>query len=275
MDWVDHLLNLAGLLLWLGFRGVGFQRPDDRLTARTLRRPESGFKLSFGVPLLLLLTLRSWIYWRAGLHLDWVPRLNLGVVAIPFNSALLGRMCLFSFCSFLLAWAVFYCCLGYLCLVSYDDRGKNVWAAGVARQLGWYGRSPVFFKIAVPWTLAAIVWYFAYPGLVALEVALPHAWPGTVWQQGFTVGAMSLVAWKFAIVPCLIIHFVQSYAYLGRGPFLDFVNGAADRTMRVFRWAPLRFGQLDFAPAVLATLVLVASWWAQLWLERLFHQLPL
>lgn len=275
MDWVDHLLNLAGLLLWLGFRGVGFERPGRNLAARTLPRPPARFRWSFGLLLVVLLTVRSWIYWRAGTQLDWVPRLNLGVIAIPFNSAILSRMALFSAASFLVAWGIFHCGLSYLSLVSHADRQKNPWAAGVARQLGWYARLPGFLKVLVPWLLAATAWYVAQPGLAALGVALPARMPAALGQQAATFGAMTLLSWKFALVPVLLLYFIQPHTHLGRSPLLDFVKQCATRTLRPFAWFPGRLGEIDFTPALVAALVLAGTWWGQLQLEALFRRLPL
>ncbi|MCP5518619.1 MAG: hypothetical protein H7A45_15315 [Verrucomicrobiales bacterium] len=275
MDWVDHLLNLAGLLLWLGFRGVGFDRPGLSLAARTLPRPPARFRVSFGLLLVLLLTVRSWVYWRAGTLLDWVPQLNLGVVSIPFNGAMLSRMALFSLGSFGVAWGVFHCGLSYLSLVSHADRQTNRWAAGIARQLGWYARVPGAFKVLIPWLLAAGGWYLAQPGLVALNVALPREAPAVVWQEGAVFGAMTLLVWKFTLVPVLLAQFLLPHAHVGRSAFLDFVQLSATRTLRPFAWFPGRVGEIHFTPALLAALVLVGTWWAQLRLETLFQRLPL
>lgn len=273
MDWVDHLLNFAGLLLWLGFRGVGFEGRNQRLPASRVPSGAAGAQAPFALALLVLLAGRSWVYWRAGTQLDWVPHLNLGVVAVPFNSALWSRMIGYSVASFAVAWATFHCCLNCLSILTHASRGTNPWAAGVARQLGVYARLPAFLKVLVPWGLVAGGWVLAVPALVHMNVALPPAAPAVVWQQGLVLGAMTLLVWKFVLIPVLLVYQWQNYAYLGRGAWIDFVKLTGARALRPVGWLPLRLGQLDLTPACLAVAILGLTWWGQLQLERLFHHL--
>ena len=95
MGYVDFILNLAGLLLWIKWRSLPFDPIHKRTPATligTLRRAApSHFRrwhLLAGIGLLLVL--RAVVYWRIGpaLALDWVGKLDLGVIVLSVSQRL-------------------------------------------------------------------------------------------------------------------------------------------------------------------------------------------
>src|SRR6188768_3811214 len=102
MSAVDAILNFAGLLLWLKWRDKG-----QELSARgisliaTLKKAGTRYpRIWFLLALLILLVIRSFLYWQLGSALKWMPRIWLGLIPLPFRSDYFGRMFLFSFFSF-------------------------------------------------------------------------------------------------------------------------------------------------------------------------------
>jgi len=87
MGLIDSILNLAGVLLWLGWRS---NRLDPLVKATpatligTLRRAEpqrlKGWQLL--VALMALLVLRGLLYQQIGPEAEWTPKLNLFVVLL-------------------------------------------------------------------------------------------------------------------------------------------------------------------------------------------------
>src|SRR5580658_7034105 len=113
MNWVDLILNIAGLLVWLNWRAGKVDPLGKRIPATlagTLRRAEPVRIQRWHVPVILglFLLLRAFLYCLIGRALGWVGTLNLGVISPTFRSNWLGPMLLFSFLSFLLTLGIFY-----------------------------------------------------------------------------------------------------------------------------------------------------------------------
>lgn len=267
MYWADHLLNFAALLLWLGFRGIGMGTPVTPVRAGLAGR------LGWGTALVLLLGGRAWFYWRMGAELRWVPWLNLGVTAIPFNSLILQRMWVYSVCSFAVWWGTFHCGLNLLSMLTHSRRDKDPWAAWVAAQLGPFSRLPALFKPLLPWGVVALGWLAAQPRLTAIGVLACPVQADRVWQQGLVLGATTVVAGLTCLTPFLLIHFTNLIAHLGSGRWLASTELVATRATRPLRWLPLTIGGVDLASAVLATVLLVGNWFALSGLGRLFRWL--
>src|SRR5438128_2269492 len=124
MGFIDFILNLAGLLLWLNWRAVGFsqraQQPGVSLIA-TLKRPEvkDGSRWTSLFGLVGLLLVRALFYRQIGSGVDWTPSLDLGAISLHFRSDYLGRMVLFSGVSFFLMLGTIY---SWLLLLSVLNR---------------------------------------------------------------------------------------------------------------------------------------------------------
>jgi uncharacterized protein YggT (Ycf19 family) len=269
---LDPLLNLTGLALWLGWRGY---RPviQERSLRGKLVRLSGQLRSSCGLALLLLLLLRSWAYWRAGVKYDWSPLLNLGVTAIPWNSLIFERMVAYSLASYLVWWGVLFAGLNVLSLASRSLRPRNPWAIWVTATLGWFGRWPTPLKILLPWVVWGGLWVAARPWLAVMGVALPATDPTRLWQQAAIMGAMTVLVWPLAIVPLLLLQFLNQFVYLGEGAWWEFVEAVSRWALRPFGWLPLQVGQFDFAPAVGALVWGAAGWFGIVALGFLFLQL--
>src|SRR5215469_1182022 len=101
MSWVDFILNIAGLLLWLNWRAGKIDPLGKRTPATlvgTLRQAEPSRGWRWTLPLVLgaFLFFRALLYWQVGSALHWVGQLNLGVTSLPFRSDFFGRALVFS-----------------------------------------------------------------------------------------------------------------------------------------------------------------------------------
>src|ERR1700685_3188521 len=113
MGYVDFILNLAGVLLWLNWRSVRFDPLNKRTPATligTLRRaaPQRFRRWHLLAALGALLVLRALFYWQIGSAAHWSGKLSLGVITLFFSSDSFVRILLFSFLSFGLTLGIFY-----------------------------------------------------------------------------------------------------------------------------------------------------------------------
>ncbi len=95
MNWVDLILNIAGLLLWLNWR-AGKADPLGKRTPATLigtLRSAAPQKIRrWDVPAVLagLIFSRAVFYWLIGPALHWSGTINLGVITLSFRSDKFG-----------------------------------------------------------------------------------------------------------------------------------------------------------------------------------------
>ena len=113
MSWVDFILNIAGLLLWLNWRAgkgdpLGKRTPATLIGTLRSAAPQRTGRWDLPVVLGALIFLRAVLYWLLGPALRWAGILNLGVISLSFRSDLFGRILLFSLLSFLLTLGIFY-----------------------------------------------------------------------------------------------------------------------------------------------------------------------
>lgn len=278
MSLLDLLLNLIALLLWLNWRGMGFQQagPYSSSLLHTLRSatPPRPRRWRYVAGLAALLFVRALVYRQLGPSFRWVPHLPLVVVSVPFRSDALGRMLLFSGLSFLLPFAVFYLWLLLLSMVNRSLADTDTVQRLVRLHLGWIEPWPAWAKIVAPMFLAALLWLALHPLFAAFGL-LPAA--GSFRQtllQGFVLGLATLLAWKFLLLGVLGLHLLTSYVHLGASPFLEFVTATGRNLLKPLRPFPLRAGKFDFAPLMAIALVWISMKYAELGLLRLFEQLP-
>src|SRR6267143_2170071 len=141
MGFIDFILNVAALLLWLN-RGAAGKTTTLTLPAMsllsTLRKPEPSRirRWVFLGSLLALLGLRALFYWQIGTAADWTPRLNLGAVVLHFRSDYAGRVLWFSLLSFGRLLAIFYLWLLLLSVVNQSISERDPFQKLVRLQLG-------------------------------------------------------------------------------------------------------------------------------------------
>jgi uncharacterized protein YggT (Ycf19 family) len=269
MNLVDFILNIAGLLLWLGWRSTRFDplvRTSVSSLAATLRRAEPRRRkgrqlLAFLAGLLLV---RAWFYWQVGEAASWSAQLDLGAVVPTFRPTSFGAALLFSALSLGRVLVLFYFWL--LFLVMFDrrvldsDPVQRMFRLHVGRAAAWPW--PLQF-LAFP-VLAAVLWFALHPLLLYYGVTSRVSSNLHLMTQGCLVGGSLYLSLKFLIPALLLLHVVASYVYLGASPFWDFLSSTTRSVLKPLRWMPLRAGRWDFAPLVGVVLILL-----------LLHVLPL
>ena len=275
MSLINLILNVAGLLLWLGWRDVTsgslLQNPTTPL-ARTLRPagPDGLLRWKYLGALAGLLLLRAIIYWWIGAAVTWTPKLNLVAVIIPFRSEIFGRMLLFSLGSFGAMLAGFYLSLLLLSLVNSNLPEADPLQKFVRGHLGRFDRLPLVVKLLLPFAVAIGLRLGLSPLLNYWEI-IPRAFStGTAVRQGLLIGLGACLIWKYVIATLLLLYFLNSYVYFGNHPLWNFVNTTARRLLLPLRWLPLRFGRMDFAPVVGIVGVFLLAELATHWLPKIY-----
>lgn len=251
MDYVDLILNLAGLLLWLNWRSIRFD-PLSKRTPATLMgtlRPAAPQKLRrwhLLVFIVALLLLRAVIYYWIGSAANWTARLDLGVVVLPFRSDWFVRILAYSFCSFGVALGVFYLCLLPLSLLAGPEPIHRL----VKIPLGGVDEWPRWAKIILPLVVTAVLWWLASWWFTWLQIMpRPVAMSQRI-EQSLVIGLDSYLVWRFPLGGLLLLHLLSSYIYFGRHPFWKYVNATAQTLLAPLQKIPLRLGRMDFAPLV-------------------------
>jgi uncharacterized protein YggT (Ycf19 family) len=271
MGYVDFILNLAGLLLWLNWRAatadpLGKRRPATLLG--TLRRAEPGGAGRWQLPAILagLLLLRAVVYWKIGPAVGWNGKLDLGVTMPFFRSNLFGHMILFSIFSFARMLGIVYLWLLLLSILSGPEPVHRL----VRIPLGRIDRWPRWSKFLLPLLVTALVW-----GLASWPFAWLHARPAMSpalrFEEAVVIGLGAYLPWKFIIGALLVLHLLNNYIYFGRHPFWNYVDTTAQTLLRPLKKIPLRAGKVDFAPIVCIALVFSLAELAA-WLLALLYQ---
>jgi uncharacterized protein YggT (Ycf19 family) len=264
--YVDFILNLAGLLLWLNWRSIRFD-PLVKRTPATLMgtlRPASPKKIRRWH---LLVFLAGLIFLRAVVYRwitpFWVGKLDLGVIVSPFRSDQFSGMLLFSVLSFILVLGIFYVILLLLSLLEGPDPIHRLVKIPLGRLDGW----PRWVKITLPFAGAALCWWLASWGIAKMP-------PTQRFQAALVVGLESYLVWKYPLGVVLGLHLLNSYIYFGKHPFWNYVNAVAQTILRPLRKIPLRAGRVDFAPVAGITLFFFAAEGAGRGLVWLYARLP-
>jgi uncharacterized protein YggT (Ycf19 family) len=277
MSLLDFILNLAGLALWLNWRAIPLtvQAPPGASLASTLRRarpPRPRFY--YLAALIVLLAGRALVYWQLGGPIQWDARIPLGPTTVWFRSDVLGRMALFSLCSFGVALGIFYLCLLLLSWINGPVAETEPGQRLVRAHLGRLDRWPGALKLLLPLLFTAMCWCLLHPWLVHAGIVPQNAHAGwRVPAQGVVIGLAVYLALKFFLAGILALHLLNSHVYLGELPLWSFVNTTARGLLRPLQWLPLRAGKVDFAPGVAMVLVLCATPFSQRFLAQLYQRL--
>ncbi len=277
MGYVDFILNLAGLLLWLNWRSVRFDPLGKRKPATLMGtlRPASPKRLRrwhLLVFIAVLLLLRALAYYWLGGKI-WAGKLDLGVTVLSFRSDWFLRMLAFSVLSFGLSLAVFYLALLALSLIS----GPEPIHGMVKIPLGWVDDWPKWTKVVLPPVVIIGGWLLAGALLVWLQVLPPAISFSQRLEQAAVIAAGGFLVWKFPLGAILVLYLLNSYIYFGTHPFWKYVNTTGQKLLRPVRSLPfpLRFGRADFAPLVALGLIFLTAELADRGLVWLYGRLPL
>jgi uncharacterized protein YggT (Ycf19 family) len=263
MSWVDTILNIAGLLLWLNWRAGKIDPLGKRTPATlvgTLRRAEPSRAARWNLPVFLgaLLFLRALLYWQIGSVLRWAGTLNLGVISPAFFSDHFGHALLFSVLSFLVALGILYSCLVLLSLL----KGPKPIQDFIRLQLGRIDDWPAGVKLALPLVVTAVAWWAATWLLAGLHIIPQPVSPAARIVEALVIAAQSYLIWEFPIAVILVLHLLNSYIYFGRHPIWNYADVTANtllRPLRSLKWLPLRMGKLDLTTVVGIVVVLFAA----------------
>jgi uncharacterized protein YggT (Ycf19 family) len=275
MGLIHSILDLAALLLWLGWRDVtsgALLQNSATPLARTLRQAGTTVvaRRKYLGGLAVLLLLRALIYWWIGAAVNWTPQLDLVAITIPFRSEFFGRMLLFSGCSFGATLAAFYLSLLLLSLVNRRVPDPEPLQKFVRSHLGWFERLPGLVKLLLP-VGAALLLRLGLSPLLNWWDLLPTAMTvGAAVKQGLLIGVGACLIWKHVVAGLLLLYFLNSYVYFGNHPLWNYVNHTSRRLLAPLRWVPLRFGRMDFAPVVGIVVVYLLGALAEHWLPRLY-----
>jgi uncharacterized protein YggT (Ycf19 family) len=275
MGFVDFILNLAGLLLWLNWRtseADPFHKRKPATLIGTLRRaePASAWR-RWQVPAILagLLLLRAVFYWQIGSAAHWSATLRLGVTTLYFRSELFRLTLLFSICSFVLTLAVFYLWLVLFSILA----GPEPFHGHVRMHLGRIDRWSRGMKAALPLIAGAALWWLASWLFTWLQI-IPH--PASELRrttESLVIGLGGYLAWQYAIGVLLVLHLLNTYVYFGKNPFWNYVNATAKTLLQPLRKIPLRAGRVDLAPVAGIVLTFLLAGLAERLLVFLYGRL--
>lgn len=290
MGIVDFILNMAGLLLWFGWKSSRSQLvvPNAGVSIlATLKRADVRQQRGHLLPLLLgMLLVRGLVYWQIGSAVGWSATLSLPPVAVTFPSRYPGHMFLFSFLSFGLALLHAMLWLAVLSLL-HSPKVDNLQNRFVRTQLGWLDRWPGFLRILVPGFIAFAAWMALAPILTAVRLNPPAINFGHLAQQAGVIALGLYLSVKYLFALLLLAQLVNTYVYLGSDTIWTYVQTASATLLRPLQWIPLRFGSIDLTPVLgIAILFLVGEladgihYWngKMAWeggLIRLYRSLPL
>lgn len=275
MSYVDSILNLAALLLWLNWRSIRFD-PLFKRTPATLMgtlRPAAPKKLRrwhLLVFLAALLFARAVVYYWIGSAANWTGQLDFGAVVLSCRSDWFLRIVAFSFFSFGLALGIFYLCLLPLSIL----QGPEPIHQFVKIPLGKVDDWPRWAKIIAPFFASAIFWWLASWIFGWLQILPKPVSPAERFEQSILIGLESYLPWKFPLGAILILHLLNSYVYFGKHPFWKYINAVAQKLLSPLEKIPLHLGKVDFAPVVAIALIFFAAEGLGYELARLYARLP-
>jgi uncharacterized protein YggT (Ycf19 family) len=280
MAYVDFILNLAGLLLWIKWRSLPFDPIHKRTPATlvgTLRRAApSHFRRWHLLGLIALLLLgRAGLYRLLGPALHWTGRMDLGVITLSFRSDWFGRMALFSASSFGLTLGIFYLWLLLLSLLAETTATEQPVQRLVRMQLGGVDGWPRWAKIVSPFAATALLSWLTSWLFIWLEIIPNPVSPLHRIEESLVIGLGSYLVWKYLAAALLVLHLLNTYIYFGKQPFWNYVNATAQNLLVPLRKIPLRAGKVDFAPVVGIAIIFFAAEFAARGLVWLYARLPI
>jgi uncharacterized protein YggT (Ycf19 family) len=262
MSAIDFILNLAGLLLWVNWRSMRLSRLVKAApvslagTVRPAAAPR--FKgWEYLVVLAALLLLRAWLYQQVGAAADWIPKLDVGLIVLPFRSDQGLPVLLFSVLSFIRVWILFHFWLGALALfnrrLGETDPVQKLIRLHLGRIAHWHW----LVQTSLILLLVGLIWAGVNPLLWHLEITSRVRTPALLAEQCAFVAVALLFSLKFLVPAVLLVYFLTSYVYLGSNPLWEFIGAAARTVLAPLGGLPLRVGKLDLAPLVGVILVLL------------------
>lgn len=281
MHWLDWMTDLAGLLLWLSWRGFGSQPVSSRpaLTLASNLRPAgggAGRRSPLALPVLAILLLA-----RASLHHGFSPHFaeaipwSLGAVTVVFRSDLWLRILAHSVLSWVGLLLKAYLCFAFLATLCRRDADTDPITQSIRGELGRLARWPWGLPILVVLVAFGALWLLVSPALVSAGLAPARVSTVHVLQQAAVVSVAGLAFLKWPLTLLCLMRFVLDHVYLGTMPLWDHLHGIGGRLSGWLAPVPLKWGRIDLAPLVAAGLFWGLGHLLQGAAPRLFQRLPL
>jgi hypothetical protein len=277
MFFLDAILNLAGLLIWLNWLLPRIEAtPQGISLAGAIKRTDTGFlragkRWPHPAGLSGLLFVRAFVYWKLGPGLDWLPQLELGAIAPTFRSHQFESMLAFSMLGFLRALASLYLCLVFLSLVNQGLPQTEPLQRLVRLFLPRFETLSWPVRLLLPFVLISLLWLLLQPLLAHLGIVpVMKTWL-VVLKQGFVIALGTILVWKNLVLVLLVFYLLNSYLYLGNHFFWNFINLTVRNILLPLRWLPLRAGKFDLAPLVMMALVWGLARLVALWLPEWYR----
>ncbi len=262
----DFILNLAGLLLWLGWCSRHLDplvKSTPATIIGTVKRAEPAAKRGWQLLLVLalLLVLRALFYRQVGSALGWTPKLDLGFVVLAFRSDLFAPVFLYSSLSFVRVLMIYYFWLLTLVLINRGVTEPDPLQRLLRLHLGWVRSWPWPVLLLLPVVGVAALWTALHPLLQRVGVLTPPQSALHMLQQSLLLTLALGLSLKFLLPVFLLLDLVASYVYLGVSPLWDFISSTSRNLLKPLRAVPLRLAKVDLAPILATVLVLILLHW--------------
>ena len=276
MKWLDWVLNIAALLIWLNWRmyrmSIRAANPQHSLLVPVKTPPAS--KLRTWLSLLsipLLLIIRAGLYRQLGSAINWTAQLNLHVVVLPFHSEFGPRMVLYSVLSFGWFFTKFYIWLIVISVLNQHELEPGGILKYVRLQLGAVEKWPVTLKLVLPIVAITIAWLAINPLLEKTAVVPPSSVLRMI-EQGLLVGFAGYLSASSLLAAVLFLHLLNSYVYLGESSVWRLASNTSRQLVKPL--SGLRIGRFDLAALVGLVLVVGIAQLADLVLPVVYQRLP-
>lgn len=275
MDFIDLILNLGGLALWVSWRSLGRSVRQPSIATHSLManlratQPRQGAsRWPHLIGLIALLTLRSFFYHSVGPTVHWAPVLDFGPVGIAFRSDIFWRATLYSLLSFGKFLAIFYLWLMLLSAVNEKAPEYDPIQSWVRVHLGALDRLPFVVKAASPFVVGCGAWAVMSWGFGRAGMAPPATDASQLIKEASILGLCAYLPLKLPLIAIIGVHAVSSYVYLGTVEWLNYIDSTARNLLNPLRW--LALGRIDLAPLVGIALVVYAELYGRAVSERAF-----
>jgi len=195
--------------------------------------------------------------------------MSLGVISIRVPVNTWDSALLFSLASFFRVWVVAH--VGVLLIVLLNRRTPTAGSFQLFLHAQWgrLVRWPAWLLVTLTLVGGAGLWLGLRPPL--LRLGLTSAAPAGVGlaQEALGFGMSLFLIWEYTALLVLLIHFVNTYVYVGR---IGWWRCLATAGNNLVRWLPLHLGRLDLAPLAGAGLVFGLGYGLTWVVEVLFTQ---
>jgi len=262
MGFIDWVLNIIGLLLWLSFWASRFDplsKPAAGTLAGTLKpaEPRKTTHANALIWLTLLLVARAVFYDLIGRSLEIPFQLDPGTVTMifrplatpSFDSFL--HMLSYSLASFILTFTWAHLWLVFLAAINHREGDHLIYLRLLRFYLGRLARSHPAIQLLLGLILVGLAWALIRPLMIWQGTLPPSKSTLNVLAQIGLIMVSSLISLRYLIAILLGLHFLSQFAYFGQPPWLLFVITSAKNLLAPFANLPLRIGQVDFMPILI------------------------